>query len=51
MTKPSICATIEKEYKEWLRKKVRNKDYGSISHGIEVLIRNEMKKEGLVKDE
>lgn len=51
MTKPQICVTIEKEYKEWLEKKVKNKVYGSNSHAIEVLIRNEMKKEGLIKDE
>lgn len=51
MPKPTICVTVEKEYKEWLEKKVKNKVYGSNSHAIEVLIRNEMKKEGLIKDE
>jgi len=51
MAKDQICVTLPKEYKEWLEKKVRNEAYGSISHGICFLIRNEMKKEGLIKDE
>jgi Arc/MetJ-type ribon-helix-helix transcriptional regulator len=51
VAKPQICVTLEKEYREWLEKKVRNKVYGSLSHAVTVLIRNEMKKEGLIKDE
>ncbi len=51
MTKEHITVCLPPEYKEWLEKKVRKQDYGSISHGVAVLIRNEMKKEGLLKDE
>jgi Arc/MetJ-type ribon-helix-helix transcriptional regulator len=51
MTKPHICITLEKEYLDWLEKKVRNKVFASSSHGVEFLIRKEMKNEGLVKDE
>ena len=51
MTKPQICVTLPKEYKEWLDKKVKNEVFGSYSHGIAVLIRNELKKEGLITDE
>jgi Arc/MetJ-type ribon-helix-helix transcriptional regulator len=51
MTKDHITVSLPPDYIEWLEKKVRNKVYGSNSHGIAVLIRNEMKKEGLIKDE
>jgi Arc/MetJ-type ribon-helix-helix transcriptional regulator len=51
MAKPHISITLPAEYKAWLEKKVRKQDYGSVSHGITVLIRNEMKKEGIIKDE
>jgi len=51
MTKDHITVSLPTEYVEWLQKKVKNQDYGSISHGITVLVRNEMKKEGLPKDE
>ena len=51
MTKGHITVSLPPEYIEWLEKKVRNQVYGSTSHGVAVLIRNEMKKEGLIKDE
>jgi Arc/MetJ-type ribon-helix-helix transcriptional regulator len=51
MTKEHITVSLPPEYIVWLEKKVRNQDYGSISHGVAVLIRDEMKKEGVVKDE
>jgi Arc/MetJ-type ribon-helix-helix transcriptional regulator len=49
MTKPSICVTLPKEYKEWLEKKVKKQDYGSISHGITQLIRDQISREGSAK--
>jgi Arc/MetJ-type ribon-helix-helix transcriptional regulator len=51
MTKGRISLSLPPEDIEWLEKKVRNQDYGSISHGVAVCIRNEMKREGLIKDE
>lgn len=48
--KDQICVTLPKEYKEWLEKKVKAHDYGSISHGITQLIRDEMKREGSRKE-
>jgi Arc/MetJ-type ribon-helix-helix transcriptional regulator len=45
MTKGRISLTLPPEYIEWLDKKVATHDYGSVSHGITQLIRDEIKRE------
>lgn len=46
-----ITAVVPPEYKEWLLKKVEAHDYGSISHGITQLIRDEIRREKGKKNE
>ena len=45
MTKDHITVCLPPEYMEWLEKKVEAHDYGSISHGITQLIRDEIRRE------
>lgn len=45
MLKKPITITLPVEYLEWLDKKVQSHDYGSISHGITLLIRDEINRE------
>jgi Arc/MetJ-type ribon-helix-helix transcriptional regulator len=49
--KPQFTIRLPKECADWLEKKVRTRVFANPSHGVEVCIRNEMKKEGLIKDE
>jgi Arc/MetJ-type ribon-helix-helix transcriptional regulator len=51
MAKKAISITLPIEYYKWLEKKVQSHDYGSISHGITLLIRNEINREGAHKNE
>jgi len=52
MAKPHITICLPREYIEWLEKKVDAHDYGSISHGITQLIRDEInREEGRMKNE
>lgn len=45
MTKTHITVSLPLEYVKWLEKKVEAHDYGSISHGITQLIRDEIRRE------
>jgi Arc/MetJ-type ribon-helix-helix transcriptional regulator len=45
MTKGHVNITLPPEYIKWLEKKVVAHDYGSVSHGITKLIRDEMRRE------
>jgi Arc/MetJ-type ribon-helix-helix transcriptional regulator len=51
MAKKQYTVRLPKECEDWLEKKIRNRTYKDATHGIEVCIREQMKKEGLVKDE
>ncbi len=51
MEKKSITLTLPVEYLEWLEKKVQSHDYGNISHGITMLIRDEIKRESASNNE
>jgi metal-responsive CopG/Arc/MetJ family transcriptional regulator len=46
-----FTVTLPRQCVEWLDKKVNSRFYYSRNHGIEVCMRNEMKKEELVQDE
>ena len=46
MTKSNITISLPPEYLKWLEKKVEAHDYGSVSHGITQLIRDEIRREG-----
>jgi Arc/MetJ-type ribon-helix-helix transcriptional regulator len=51
MARTHITVSLPPEYLEWLEKKVETLDYGSISHGIAQLIRDEIKREEGKKNE
>ena len=51
MPKRQYTIRLPKECEEWLEKKIRNRIYSNATHGIEVCIREQMKKEGLIQDE
>lgn len=51
MTKKPITVSLPTEYIKWLEEKVQVHDYGSISHGITQLIRNEINREETRKNE
>jgi Arc/MetJ-type ribon-helix-helix transcriptional regulator len=51
MTKEHITVSLPPEYVKWLEKKVEAHDYGSISHGITQLIRDEIRREEGKKNE
>ncbi|MHC3128664.1 MAG: hypothetical protein IBV52_01120 [Candidatus Bathyarchaeota archaeon] len=51
MRKKQYTIRLSQEYVDWLERKIRNRIYNNTTHGIEVCIREQMKKEGLVKDE
>ena len=51
MAKKQYTIRLPKECENWLEKKIRNRIYNNPTHGIEVCIREQMKKEGIVKDE
>ena len=51
MTKNHITVRLPPEYIEWLDKKVASHDYGSVSHGITQLIRDEIRREEGKKNE
>ena len=44
MAKDHITVSLPPEYVEWLEKKVEAHDYGSVSHGITQLIRDEIRR-------
>jgi len=51
MVKKQITITLPVEYLEWLEKKVQSHDYGSVSHGITILIRDEINREEASRNE
>lgn len=51
MRKKPITITLPPEYVKWLEKKVQSHDYGSVSHGITLLIRNEINREEAHRNE
>jgi len=51
LVKEQFTIRLPKGCAEWLGKKVKSRVYATSSHAIEVLILNEMRKEGIIKDE
>jgi len=51
MAKSHITVRLPPEYIEWLEKKVKAHDYGSVSHGITQLIRDQIRREEGKKNE
>jgi Arc/MetJ-type ribon-helix-helix transcriptional regulator len=51
VVRKQISITLPENCLKWLNKKVESRLYDTNAHAIEVLILNEMKREGLVKDE
>lgn len=51
MGKRQYTIRIPEECAKWLDGKVKNRIYANPTHGIEVCIREQMRKEGLIKDE
>lgn len=51
MAKGHLNITLPPEYRAWLEKKVKAHDYGSVSHGITQLIRDEIRREEGKKNE
>jgi hypothetical protein len=46
-----FTVTLPRPCVEWLDKKVSSRLYGTRNHGIEVCVLEQMKREGLIKDE
>ena len=46
-----FTVTLPRPCVEWLDKKVSSRLYGARNHGIEVCVLEQMKREGLIKDE
>jgi Arc/MetJ-type ribon-helix-helix transcriptional regulator len=51
MDKKQYTVRLPEEYVEWLEEKIRKRIFKDATHGIEVCVREQMKKEGLIQDE
>jgi len=51
MVKKQYSVRLPRECEEWLEKKIKIRVYNNATHGIEVCIREQMKKEGIIHDE